>query len=161
VDHVTDGAIVAASFGSGTLATPADIADAVHDEALSGHTVPGTAGKVLSDVLEDTGTTLPATLADILEDTGTTLPAQITLGVTTGTVVDGAPGATTFITSLTSAVTDFYAGNVLAFTDGALKTQARRILSYNGSTKAVTLESALTAAPANGAAFIILGRIEE
>lgn len=79
--------------------TAAAIADAVLDEALSGHTTAGTLGKAIADVetdvtaiLVDTGTTLPATLTTIegkvdtvdtnvdaiLVDTGTTLDANIT-----------------------------------------------------------------------------------
>ncbi len=45
--------------------TASAIADAVLDEALSGHTTAGTLGKAVSDVLEDTGTTLPATLSSM------------------------------------------------------------------------------------------------
>lgn len=106
------------------LESSADVADAVWDEALSGHTTTGSAGDTLSDaaaasgldaagvraavglasanldtqlstidgnvdsILEDTGTTIPATLstiagyvdteiAAILTDTGTTLDAKI------------------------------------------------------------------------------------
>jgi len=99
--------------------TKSGIADAIWDEAIADHlaagstgeslnaagaagdpwttTLPGTytgsqAGKILADVLEDTGTTLPTAIdnidtvvdlikvdtASILVDTGTTIPAQIT-----------------------------------------------------------------------------------
>jgi hypothetical protein len=99
--------------------TRSGIADSVWDEAIADHltagstgeslnaagaagdpwttTLPGTytglqAGKILSDVLEDTGTTLPTAIGNvdtvvdlikvdttaILVDTGTTIPAQIT-----------------------------------------------------------------------------------
>ncbi|MGB0971913.1 MAG: hypothetical protein ACPGVG_13275 [Mycobacterium sp.] len=46
-----------------TPPTAAAIADAVLDEPTSGHTTAGTVGKLLGDVLEDTGTTLPASIA--------------------------------------------------------------------------------------------------
>lgn len=79
-----------------SIPSAASIADAVLDEALSGHTTAGTLGKAVADIeadataiLEDTGTTLPASLATIdsnvdaiLVDTGTTLPA--TLGTPAG-----------------------------------------------------------------------------
>lgn len=120
-------------------------ADDVYDEALSGHTTAGSAGKAASDTLTAAATTIPA---------------LINLGATTSTVVDAAPSATSFVTGLTEATNDHYKGNVLVFTDGALATQARRITAYNGSTKAVTLESALTDTPSNGEVFLILGRIE-
>lgn len=103
---------------------------------------------------------LDTQLDAIVEDTGTTLPALIEQGVTTGTVVDEAATTTSFISSMTEATNNHYKGNVLAFTAGTLATQARRISAYNGTTKTITLESALTDAPANGAAFMILGRIE-
>jgi len=52
--------------------TASEIADAVLDEALSGHTTAGTLGKAISDIesdadmiLTDTGTTLPATLVSL------------------------------------------------------------------------------------------------
>ena len=71
--------------------TAAAIADAVLDEALSGHTTAGTLGKAIADIetdaaaiLVDTGTTLPATLSTIdgivdaiLVDTDTTIPGLI------------------------------------------------------------------------------------
>lgn len=65
------------------LSTDAEIADAVWDEALSGHTTAGTGGKVLSDAataaaLDTIDDFLDTEVAAILEDTGTTIPAQIT-----------------------------------------------------------------------------------
>ncbi len=64
--------------------TAASIADAVWDEATSGHVGAATFGLAIGDILTDTGTTLPATLATIdsnvdaiLVDTGTTLPATL------------------------------------------------------------------------------------
>lgn len=45
---------LASAGGSG--ASAADIADAVWDEALSGHASAGTAGKIVADILDDTGT---------------------------------------------------------------------------------------------------------
>lgn len=51
--------------GSSELAASAvtEIADAVWDEALSGHVAAGSTGKAVVDILEDTATTLPAALA--------------------------------------------------------------------------------------------------
>lgn len=70
--------------------TAGDIADAVHDEALSGHTTAGTLGKAIADietdvdaVLVDTGTTLQAELDGIqadTEDIQSRLPASLTAG---------------------------------------------------------------------------------
>lgn len=69
------------------------------------------------------------------------------------TVNDAGATTTTFITTLTSAVDDFYNDELLIFTSGALIGQARPILDYNGTTKAVTLSEALTSAPADGVSF--------
>jgi hypothetical protein len=73
-------------------------------------------------------------------------------------VNDASATTTVFITTLTSAVTDFHKGSYLLFTSGSLAGQARSISAYNGTTKAVTLGAALTSAPANNDRFIILGR---
>jgi len=45
------------------MPTAAGIADAVLDEAMSGHTTAGTLGKTVADILEDTGTTIPAQIS--------------------------------------------------------------------------------------------------
>lgn len=51
------------------------IADAVCDEALAGHTTAGSVGKALADVLEDTGTTLPAAIPSAATNASTLLAA--------------------------------------------------------------------------------------
>ncbi len=84
--------------------------------------------------------------------------------VTTGTVNDAAASSTAFITSLTNPTNDFYKNAVLTFTSGILNGQTRRISAYNGTTKIITLDPALTSAPANGVAFTIVKqnvRVEE
>lgn len=63
---------------TGTPPTAAAIADAVWDEATAGHVTAGTYGVAVSDILTDTGTTLPATL--------TTIEGKVD---TVDTVVDG------------------------------------------------------------------------
>lgn len=98
---------VQADIAALSIPTAAAIADAVLDEALSGHTTAGTLGKAIADIdtdttaiLEDTATAIPGTLATlatqasvdvvdgivdqilldttaILEDTGTTLPGAL------------------------------------------------------------------------------------
>lgn len=81
------------------------------------------------------------------------------LGVV-GAVNDGSATTTSFVTNLTEATDDHYNGAILLFTDGALQGQSRKITDYNGTTKAVTLSSAVTDTPADTTPFIILGRIE-
>jgi hypothetical protein len=59
------------------------IADAVLDEPTAGHTTAGTAGKALTDILEDTGTTLQAEVDGIqadTEDIQSRIPAALTAG---------------------------------------------------------------------------------
>jgi hypothetical protein len=78
-----------------------------------------------------------------------------------GVVDDVSATTTIFIGDASlSAVDDFYNGNVCAFTDGALKGQARRVLDYTGATKEFVLDGALTSAPADGVGFILLGRVQ-
>jgi hypothetical protein len=71
------------------------------------------------------------------------------------TVNDASASTTTFVTALTEATDDHYNNCTLTFLDGALAGQSRVIADYNGTTKAVTFDEALTDAPANGAEFQI------
>jgi len=71
-------------------------------------------------------------------------------------VADAGNTATTFVTNLTETVDNFWKGAGVVFTSGALKGQVREIASYNGTTKAITLDVALTGAPASGAAFVLI-----
>lgn len=84
--------------------------------------------------------------------------------VTQSTVNDASASTTAFITSLTNSTDDFYKNAVLTFTSGDLDGQSRRVSDYNGSTKTITLDPALTSAPVNGDAFTIVAqnvRVEE
>lgn len=81
-------------------------------------------------------------------------------GVTTGAVNDASATTTSFVSNLSSSVTDNFALNAIVFTSGALTGLVRKISAYNGTTKAITLSAALPSAPANGVTFMILGRIE-
>ncbi|MBP6926273.1 MAG: hypothetical protein KBB70_01070, partial [Candidatus Pacebacteria bacterium] len=84
--------------------------------------------------------------------------------VTQSSVSDLSATTTSFITALTNATNDFYKNAVLTFTSGALDGQSRRISGYNGSTKQITVDPALTSTPSNGDAFTIISqnvRVEE
>ena len=70
-------------------------------------------------------------------------------------VNDASATTTSFITDLTSAVDDFYNDSTLTFLDGALEGQSRVITNYNGTTKAITFDEALTSAPADTVTFQI------
>lgn len=78
-----------------------------------------------------------------------------------GTVNDAGAAAGDFDgDSGLSATDDFYNGSVLAFTSGNLLGLARKITDYTGSSKNLVFATAFPAAPGNGDAFVILGRIE-
>ena len=89
-------------------------------------------------------------------DTAGTTKLLAALTPVQSTVNDAAATTTVFITALSFAVTDFFKGQAVVFTSGALAGQLGQIATYNGSTKAITLQSALTSAPANGVAFSIV-----
>ena len=77
-----------------------------------------------------------------------------TTGETVGAVVSGS--ATTFVTDLTASSDDFWRYTGVEFRSGALAGQIRQIASYNGTTKAITLVAALTAAPTAGDLFVLI-----
>jgi hypothetical protein len=114
----------------------ATVADAVWDEAFSGHTTNGTYGKLVKNLGE---------------------------GVVSveGQVVDGSPSlatTTSFDTNLTFTDDTYYDDKVLVFTDGALAGQSKPIKTSTASGGNVTFDSidAFVAPPANGDSFIIL-----
>ena len=105
----------------------------------------------------------PTTLTNITVPVTTTLTNDPT-GVTTllsglvptnGTVNDAGASTTVFITTLSSSVNNFYKGEAVVFTSGSLSGQLGQIKAYDGSTKAITLQSALTSAPVNGVSFVV------
>ena len=77
------------------------------------------------------------------------------LGVVSGAAVTGTLTATQFTTNLTEATDDHYNGRVIVFSSGALAGQAKAILDYDGTAKALTTR-AFTAAPGNGDAFVVV-----
>lgn len=107
------------------------LVDDIWDEPLAAHNTAQTAGQVLKKI-DEGWTSAEATVTDA--------------GATT----------TSFVTDLVSAVDDFYVDQILIFISGALSGQARVITTYNGTTKVVTFDEALTSAPVNGVDFIIL-----
>ena len=68
---------------------------------------------------------------------------------TSTTVNDASATTTSFVTDLTSAVDNFYQNQSILFVTGALAGQSRIIESYNGTTKAITLDKATTSAVAD------------
>ncbi len=72
------------------------------------------------------------------------------------TVNDVAATNLVFVTSLTETDNDFWNRGAILFTSGNNKGQIRKIHNYNGTTKAITLFTSLTYAPANSDTFIVL-----
>ena len=111
--------------------TPEQIADQVWDESASQHNVGGSFGKFLRQVKEG-------------------------LIVIEATVDDSSATTTSFITTLSSGVDDFYNDDTLVFISGSLTGQSRIIQDYNGNELRVTFDEPLTSAPADTDEFILL-----
>lgn len=126
---ITATVIAADAIGASELAADAvaEIADAVWDEAMSGHTSLGTYGQWAR----------AHGLTGEINDTGAT---------TTVFKVDG----------FTEATDDHFNGDVIMFTSGALLGQCRVINDYTGSTQTITLGEALTDTPADNDDIVIL-----
>lgn len=179
---LTDGTIISGADAVITIFNPSGtkIVDADEIEHVAGssgiyryvYIVPDENGSYLYEVTATTtegrsGTgaanfevrTISADLATIKTTTQTTLSnMDILIGaliVVQSTVNDASATPTSFVTSLTNSVDDFYTNGTLTFTSGALDGIIRRISDYNGTTKAITLDPALPSAPADGAAFTI------
>lgn len=71
-------------------------------------------------------------------------------------VADAGNVATAFMTGLASTVDNFWKDAIVVFTTGALADQSKRVASYSGTTKVLTLVAALTAAPSAGDKFLLL-----
>ena len=80
------------------------------------------------------------------------------LTVTTFAVVaDGSNSVLQFKTDLSSVVNDFYKGIWVVPTTGVLAgTGPRKVSTYNGSTKIITLTSGYTSTPADGVIFEVI-----
>lgn len=107
------------------------VADAVWDEAFSQHNSSGTFGKLLKNLGE---------------------------GVVSidGAVNDASATTTSFVTNLAETTDNHYNDHTLVFITGNLSGQCKPILSYNGTTNAVTFDEAFTDAPADTDEFLIL-----
>jgi hypothetical protein len=80
---------------------------------------------------------------------------QISTSITIdGTVNDASASTTAFDTDLTGA-DDFWNDALIIFTSGALAGQSRPILTYVNASGRITVDEALTSAPANGVEFVI------
>ena len=71
---------------------------------------------------------------------------------------DASNAANAFKTDLLSTTNDYCKDSFLKFVSGALVNQTRRILSYNGTSKVLTVTSAFTGIPADGVEFFIVNQ---
>lgn len=79
--------------------------------------------------------------------------------ITNGTVNDASPTTTVFETTLTKAST-FFDDAIIIFWEGPAASQARRVSAYVQTNGEITVTPAMTLAPLDTNAFMILGRIE-
>ena len=121
----------AASIAALNDLSSTDVTNAVWDASTSSHNVAGSFGRGFRQVKEG--------LVSI-----------------DGQVNDLSATTTSFISNLASAVDDFYNDQTIHFISGSLTGQSRVVVDYNGTTKAITVDQALTSAPTNGDEFIIL-----
>jgi hypothetical protein len=77
------------------------------------------------------------------------------LGIVRGQAVTGTLSTTQMTTNLTEATDDHYIGRTIIWTSGVLAGQASDITDYDGTTKKLVF-SALTEAPSNGDAFVLV-----
>lgn len=103
----------------------------VWDASASAHTVAGSFGRKVKNLGEG-------------------------LVATEGQVNDASATTSSFVTNLAEATDDHYRDAVLSFVSGNLTGQSRTISAYDGTTKTVTLDQALTDAPANADEFLVL-----
>ena len=106
--------------------TAADVADAVWDEALSGHVTTGTTGQILNF-----------------------------LKIRTGTAQAGGASTITLDASA-SATNDLYNYNLITILAGTGAGQTRQISDYVGSSKVATVNLAWTTTPSSDSVFCIL-----
>lgn len=71
-------------------------------------------------------------------------------------VSDAGNSATTFVTDLTEAVTDFWKDCLVVFTSGTLRGQIKKVTGYNGTTKALSFATGFTAVPGASDRFVIV-----
>lgn len=124
----------------------------------------------VDSILEDTGTTLPASLAALPTAAGNAdavwdeaRSGHATAGtfgegfqaLVHGQAITGTLSTTQMTTNLTEATDDHYNGRIVVFITGNLAGQATDITDYVGSSKRITM-TALTESPANGDRFVIV-----
>lgn len=177
---VADGAITAAKVATGAIDADAlaadaavEVAAAVWDRSLSGHTTAGSAGKKLGDSSSSDPWAVPlpgsygaGTAGKKVGDmavnvtqvagsaTAATAAGRGFQGLVLGKAVTPTLTSGAFTTNLSEATNDHYNGRTLTWTSGALAGQQTTVLDYNGATKALTVAT-MTEAPANNDEFYL------
>lgn len=113
--------------------TAGAIADAVCDEALSGHSTAGSLGAALA------------------------LLSYLWPPITGAVVADAGNTASAFKVDRSEATQNHWKDALLVFTSGTLSGQVKKVTAYDGTTKFVTT-GAFTAAPAAGTTFVLVNR---
>jgi hypothetical protein len=111
--------------------TSAQIADAVWDELIAGHTTAASYGLYLSSIYQ-------------------------TIVVRVAQCGDAGGASTIDLDGSASAVNDFYKGQLIAIILGTGISQARTCISYDGATKIATVSPAWATAPDGNSYFAIL-----
>jgi hypothetical protein len=75
-------------------------------------------------------------------------------------VADAGNTRSSFKTNLTESVTGFWEHALVSISSGVMRGQVRKVLSYNGTTKVLTVGPApgFTAVPADGVTFVLVNR---
>jgi len=137
---------VRGSSGGGGGATASEIASAVADEVLTGHTVPGSLGKTIADI------------ASVMS----LVPYKLSA------IDDPLANSGSFIGSTGLSTADgFYTGCLVTFVTGSLQGITRSVSDYEGSTLTFTFSGDQGQAdapwptdPADTDQFMIMGRAE-
>ncbi len=163
---IADGAIDAATFATGAITAAAiaadavaEIADAVWDEATSGHVAAGSFGEAVGDLTAAITTT--EAVADAIWDEATSGHAtagtfgQVLQPIRAATAQAGAAGTITLDASA-SATDDLYNGAWVVLTGGTGVGQARLIYDYVGSSKVATIAPNWITNPSSDSVFVII-----
>jgi hypothetical protein len=132
-----------------------------YDVVITTGTVDGVSvvGEVIDSFTVGYGVSLQATAVDAIWDESNashiaagTVGESVALGsaALVDTTITGTPTTTTVQLTAGSAVDDFYADQLLYILSGTGIGQVRPVLSYNGTTKVVTVDEDFTVVPASG-----------
>lgn len=109
----------------------------------------GMSDSVWDEILNKAGHNIGMSAGKRLRQLATLISADASIN-------DPSPTSTSFITTLTSTVDDLYADQVVAIVDDtSLIGQSRVVLSYDGTTKRITVDEPYSLIPVDGSDIII------